>query len=183
MKRRLFTLTFLLSITTTLFGQSYTYWVNQSKKSIENGDYIDAITDCDKALAANSKGLEALSNRGVAKRGLGQYESALADLDAAVAIDANSAAVFTNRGMVKNDLGYYRGAMDDFNTSIAIDPNNPNNYYGRGYAYYKIGKSKANFRNAIADYDMAVRLGAGNYQPKFKYWDEAFAAISRMPHN
>jgi hypothetical protein len=44
-------------------------------------------------------------------------------------------------------------------------------YNCRCYAYYKLGKTKANYRKAISDYDIAIQLGGNDYKPTFQYRD------------
>jgi tetratricopeptide (TPR) repeat protein len=58
--------------------------------------------------------LEALNNRGNARRLLDDLPGAIADFNQAVGIAPGFAAIYYNRGLAKQESKDYRGAFDDF---------------------------------------------------------------------
>lgn len=103
---------------------------------------------------------------------LKQYQQGAEDFKKAIRIDSSG---YANMGLLNIETGKYDSAISCFSTAIkksskdtvAISLNN------RGYAYF-LNKQ---FKEAIADYDSAIKLSVANYQPYFEYKQEALDAL------
>ena len=131
--------------------QYYKRSYNIPSKSIENGVYLKNLNS-DEALA------QYLTNRGVAKKKLGNLEGAVADYTEAIKLDPNHPEAYNNRGYAKFKLGDLRGAIADYTEAIKLNPNDPDAYYNRGVAKYELG----NLEGAVADYTKAIKLNPNN---------------------
>lgn len=142
--------------------------------------YSSAILDFDRSIAIDSAyaSVSAFYNRGIAKNFLGRFSEAVADYDRVIKLLPRDTLAYCKRAEAKNNLGLYAGAIADCDHAITLDPKSSFAYQYRGYAYYKLGKTKANYRKAIADYDTAIQLGGKDYNPSLKYRDKAVAAMA-----
>jgi tetratricopeptide (TPR) repeat protein len=142
--------------------------------------YTSAIPDFDRSIAIDSAyvSVAAFYNRGIAKNFLGRFAEAVADYDRVIKLLPRDTLAYCKRAEAKNNLGLYTEAIADCSHAITLDPKSYLAYAYRGYAHYKLGKTKENYRKAIADYDMAIQLGGSNYKPDVKYRDEAVAALA-----
>jgi len=138
----------------------------------------DALPDFDMAIALDPGYKSAYNNRGIAKAFLGNYADAITDFDHAIALDPKYIDAWFERGLAENLLEHYADAIKDFDQVIALNPKFAQAWYWRGYAYYLLGKTKANYRKAVADYDIAFQLGGDSYKALFQYRDISFLAIS-----
>ena len=104
----------------------------QGTTKYQRGDARGAIKDYDRAIAIDSKYVEAYTNRAVAKLGLGDAQGAIKDYSRAIEIDPQDALIYYNRGVAKFELGDNRGAISDFDRSISINPQDAETYSNRG---------------------------------------------------
>ena len=58
-------------------------------------------------IEINPKYSEAYSNRGNAKKSLGQYQAAIEDFSKAIEINPKNSSFYNNRGNAKDYLGQY----------------------------------------------------------------------------
>src|SRR5919197_6464229 len=89
---------------------------------INSGDYSEAITYFDKALAMNSSNVNALNNKAFALYSLGNYSEAISYYDKALAIEPDDATVLNNKGLVLYSLGSYYEAIKYIDKALAIEP-------------------------------------------------------------
>lgn len=129
--------------------------IRRGNRHYHAGEYADAITDYNQAIALDPKLAEAYNNRGAANNNLGKYAEAIADYDQAITLDPKDAVAYSNRGAANNHLGKYAEAIADCTQAIALDPKDAGAYNNRGIAYRNLGK----YAEAIADYDQAITLG------------------------
>jgi tetratricopeptide (TPR) repeat protein len=142
------------------------------------GRYEEAITDFDQAVAINLGYESAYHNRGLAKNNLGRYADAIADFNKAIDLSPKSVSYYINRSVSRINLNQYKDAIQDNSTAIMFDPKNAVAYDYRGYAYFKLGDTKTNYKKSIADYDKSVALGGRGYTPFYKYRAEAMQRIT-----
>lgn len=101
--------------------------------------------------AAQSQGQNPLAQR--------ELTLGLAACDAALTTDMSQSAragTLINRGVLKAAAGQNEAAIADFDAGLARDPSLSAGYMHRGQAYLKADR----FREARADFDQAIRLGA-----------------------
>ena len=132
--------------------------IRRGNRHYHAGEYADAITDYNQAIALDPKLAEAYNNRGAANNHLGKYAEAIADYDQAITLDPKDAVAYSNRGAANNHLGKYAEAIADYDQAIALDPKYAVSYYNRGNAYADLGK----YAEAIADYTQAIALDPKN---------------------
>ncbi|MFM2294121.1 MAG: hypothetical protein RLZZ350_534 [Verrucomicrobiota bacterium] len=119
------------------------------------GQWTNALTDFNAALALNPALTEAYVNRAFVYASLGEREHARADCDRALAINPRAAQAYNTRGNVLLDLGEARLALADFNAFIALRPELPMGYNNRAGAWLAL----KDFANARADMEHCRQLG------------------------
>ena len=100
---------------------------------------------------------DAVNNRGLAKRNLGQRVAAIA-YNIAIRLRPDFANAYCGRGLMKAELGEHIAAILDYDIAIELEPDYADAYYNRGNAKAELGEHGA----AIADYDIAIRLRPDN---------------------
>src|SRR6266568_2999237 len=88
------------------------------------GNYTQAITYYDKALAIDPRYVLAIIGKGYALDGLGNHTKAITYYAKALAIDPRYIADLTNKGNFLNSLGNYRLSITYFDKALAINPKN-----------------------------------------------------------
>ncbi len=135
------------------------------------GNYEQALSDYNQAIALDPKYAAAYNNRGIIYDDLGNYEQALSDYNQAIALDPKDALAYNNRGIIYKDLGNYEQALSDYNQAIALDPKYALAYNGRGIIYKDLG----NYEMALSDYNQAIDLDpkdAGAYNNRGTVYDD-----------
>jgi tetratricopeptide (TPR) repeat protein len=156
-------------------------WVRAGNEKFNNKDYVGAISDYSRSIDLEPNLSVAYSDRGVAKFVLYHFADAthaIADLNRAISLDPKSDFAYFSRGNVEFLFAHYPDAIADYNQAIALAPKEAQAYYNCGYAYYKLGGNKVNYRKSIADYDRGAQLD-GSYKPAFWYRDSAMAALDK----
>jgi tetratricopeptide (TPR) repeat protein len=151
------------------------------------GNYEEAITYFDKALAIDPNYKEALNGKGDALVDQGNYEEAITYFDKALAIDPNYKLALNNKGYALGGQGNYEEAITYYDKALAIDPNYKTALNNKGYA---LG-GQGNYEEAITYFDKALAIdpnykealtnkgyalgGQGNYEEAITYFDKALA--------
>ena len=127
-------------------------------------DYDRAITDASLALTLKPDIPLALSARAHAFRGKNDLVHALEDYDAAIRLNPKVATYYRERGDVRQRSGDLAGAIDDATSAIEINADDVIAHFDRAEAYRKRagGSGADDFRKALADYDVVVRLKPNN---------------------
>ena len=102
--------------------------------------YNRAIEDFDKVLALQPDNVDTLIARGNAYSQIGDNGRALADLDRAIQLAPDNAQAYVIRGLANNRRDQKQLAMQDYEAALKITPRYP---------------------QALADYDMAIKLEPG----------------------
>ena len=118
------------------------------------GQYLDAISDYDKAIQLKFDYADAYNNRGAAKHHLGQHTAAIQDFDKAIQLKSDYADIYYNRGAAKHHLGQHTAAIQDFDKAIQLKSDYANAYNDRGNVKHHLGQYAA----AIQDFDKAIQL-------------------------
>jgi len=105
-------------------------------KYLQRGEYDQAISVYNKALALNPGYTEAYLNRGIAYRNKGQHDQAVSDYDKVLQIDPKDARAYCNRGNALIEKGQYDNAISDYNKALEINSKDAQVFYNRGVAYY-----------------------------------------------
>jgi|GEM_PF-2681851 len=124
----------------------------------KNRNYSVAIDLYNQALNLNPQMLEALNDRGICKKELGDLKGAMIDYNKAISLNSGYASSYVNRGNLFSLQKEYNSALIDFNKAININPKLDTAYNGRGATQEKLGQfSKAEF-----DYTAAIEINPRN---------------------
>jgi tetratricopeptide (TPR) repeat protein len=127
----------------------------------QQGIYLKAIDDFNKALSKNPQYALAFDARGTAWFNVDQYDIAIEDYSVAIRIMPKFASSYANRGTAYSKIGNFQNAIADFSEAIKIYPKGAfASYCNRGMAYGNVGK----FDLAINDFSEAMKLNPGYIQ-------------------
>jgi tetratricopeptide (TPR) repeat protein len=142
------------------------------------GNFDQAIKDCNKAVEIDSKDAKAYFFRGLVYYIKGDYENPIRDLakivdcfrdyliaemdfTEAIKLNPNLLEAYYYRGLIYRKRGNlyfkkgdYVGAIGDFTKVIKLNPNNAKAYYLRGDTYREMG----NYKQAMEDLTRAIKL-------------------------
>jgi len=105
----------------------------------QTGKKENAVTDYNTIISMNGNMyMEALLNRGLTKKMVGDYGGALEDLDLVIEAFPNNAELRKNRGNLRLLFNLHRKAIDDYTKAIALDANYAEAHYNRGVAFFII---------------------------------------------
>jgi len=110
------------------------------------------------ALKIDSKHLDALFYRGIAKYNIEDFDGAILDFTKIIFFDADADSYY-NRGNCKFNLMDFDGALEDYQKAITLDPD----LIG---AYYNLANTKFNledFEGAIEDYSKVIQSFPTDY--------------------
>jgi lipoprotein NlpI len=165
-------------------------YYDRSVTNIGKGDFAAAVRDADVVLAQDGANADAFNARGFARYRVGEWELAATDFDHALALRPQFQRALVNRGINGVARGKPREAAEDFDRALALNPKDAYALRGRmnarwdegnvsealsdAEALLAAGKTAAAYTNrahlrvaggefalAAADYDEAVKLGAG----------------------
>jgi tetratricopeptide (TPR) repeat protein len=125
----------------------------------DQGDYRGAIEDYTQAIRLSPGYAFAHMNRGLARFELRDYQGALEDYTQAIRLKPDYTDAYINRCRLRNDLKDHQGALEDCNRAVRLPVGNFTHiaYNNRGNAHLAL----KNYREAIADYDEAIRRNPG----------------------
>ena len=106
------------------------------------GNYADALTYYNNALALDPKYAPALSGKAVALNGLGKYTDAVNAADAALAIKPSDQNALNARASGLFQLGRYAESVTAYDTLFLVQNNRADAYCNQGYAYLMLNKSR-----------------------------------------
>jgi len=112
-------------------------YFDRAKLMKKLGEREEALADYNKVIDLKGQShQEALINRGLTKKLMGDYAGALTDLNQAVSGDPRNAELLKNRGNLYLLLGLSRKAVDDYTSAIRIDNGYGEAYYNRAMAHF-----------------------------------------------
>lgn len=133
-------------------------------------EMVQAMSDCDHAVAKEPTNPRVLSNRGSVWLLAGEPSRALKDFEAALALAPGVANFYFNRGLAHAKLGTREKAIADYTEAIRIQPSLSIAHHNRGYEYELLGQLDA----ALADYRRALEI-----TPEMKPATDAIARLMR----
>jgi tetratricopeptide (TPR) repeat protein len=142
-----------------------TSYYNHAETAIEKGNYEEAITLFDLALASNTtmiKWSDALlytyRDKAYCQIQLEQYENAIATIDAGLAEYPKDAMLWNNKGYADYRLGRYQDALDAYNRAIQEDREYTIAMINRGDTLFAMGRCG----DAVSAYNDALATDPGN---------------------
>ena len=100
-----------------------------------DGNYEDALASYTELLMkGDAMSGEALANRGLIKKMMGNFRASLEDLNAALCIHANHAVLHKNRGNLHLLHGDFSTAIKDYDQALRLQPHYPAAQHNRAIA-------------------------------------------------
>lgn len=117
-----------------------------------NGDYEQALADCNQAAKMDPQSAILYNRRGLIWYQKGDMGRAIVDYDQAIRINPQHSIAFNNRGLAFATKKEYDRAIRDYDQAIRFDPNYARAIHNRGLA------RRANGDSAGADIARAKQL-------------------------
>ncbi|HEY9790856.1 MAG TPA: tetratricopeptide repeat protein [Candidatus Obscuribacterales bacterium] len=130
---------------------------------LKTKDFDKAKLDCDTTLKADDRCDDAYRIRAVAEAKQGNYDPAVSDSREYLRRVGDSgkraerADVYAVLAMARLKDDQFGAAIDDYSKAIELDSHSSSLYAGRAAAF----KTAGDWKNATADCDRAIKLGAG----------------------
>ena len=121
----------------------------------EEGDYLNAIKDYDKALSLKQDYYDAHLNKAVALKNVSKLNEAIKYLEICIKLRPGDYKIYNNLGNIFNSLKKYTLAKNNYTKAIKLNKDFAEAYSNRGellQLYFD------DFENAIQDYDIALKI-------------------------
>jgi tetratricopeptide (TPR) repeat protein len=138
-------------------------WYMRGENAARVGNYIDAITYYNSAIAIDQKYASALSGKAYALIRIGNYTEALSAAEQALAIKQDTRALNAKADALFK-LQRYDEAVTAYDKFFAVQSNLPESFCNQGVAYEQLNKSE----NAIAAFETCARLDPSNLFPWYR---------------
>ncbi|MFZ1898293.1 tetratricopeptide repeat protein [Methanoregula sp.] len=138
-------------------GEDATEWYTKAQNAAMNGDYTDAVTYYNNAIALNPTYDTAYAGEAVALNELGQYSAALTAANQALAIRTSPTALGA-RADALFYLGQYNDAIGAYTNYTAVVFNQASGYCNLAYSYVQ----ENNTALALTAYSQCTHLNPGN---------------------
>ena len=129
-------------------------YLAKASKEMEEAQFSEVISLCDKALKINSKLPDAYSFRGNAKYELEQYDSALMDFSNLIELEPEKAIHYYDRSWTYANLDSYEDAILDMDKAIELEPDTAEFYIDKGKFEYDAQR----YKEAIRDFTKGIKL-------------------------
>jgi tetratricopeptide (TPR) repeat protein len=149
------------SISNISSAKSFDYFMSAVEKTNKN-DFNGAINDFTEDIRSHPNHALSYSDRGFARRKLGDEQGAINDYDRAIHLYPNNADAYYSRGVSRYNLKDRQGAIRDYSQAIRLNPNYANAYYNSGIAGYALGDRQG----AIKAFRQAANLYKSQGQTK-----------------
>jgi lipoprotein NlpI len=114
--------------------------VKDAKEAFGRNKVDDALRLLDRALAIDSKNVEAYRTRAEVYEAVAKYSEAADDWTKVIALDKNRASAYQQRGFVHFKAGKFKESIADFDEYIERVPKAKNSHWQRGISYYYAGQ-------------------------------------------
>lgn len=138
----------LILVPILTFAQSNKFF----RKAIRTTDLNEKITLFTKAIALDSKNLDAYFYRGIAKNDLGDYHGAIVDYSKIIVLNPD-ADTYYNRGNSRYSLKDFVGAKNDYGKAFEMDATFIDALYSLGCVKYDLG----DYEDAIKDFSSIIK--------------------------
>jgi len=159
-------------------------WFGRGHVLSRLGRNVEAIENCDRAIAAKPDFTQAHLLRAKLLSDLRRHDDALAGIDTLLAIAPNFAEAWLGRGNVLFELKRYHEALAACERALALKPRLAEAWLGRGNILNELERHD----DALAAFDKALALnphlagawlGRGNVLDELKRHDDALAAYDK----
>ena len=148
----------------------------KSELELDNLHYSLALENIDSAIAYNPNNNCYYAYKGYILKEKKDYNVAMSCFEKAINCDCAKVDGYMFRGETELAMGNYQKAIEDVTSSInaSVDSSNYVALNLRGYAYFM----NKQYKEALADYDTAIKQAKSNYQPYWEYRKEALDALN-----
>lgn len=115
---------------------------NEGNSFIEAGEYEEAISAFDQALANRSDFAQAWTNKGYAQGKLGRHLEKFSSCVQATDVAPSFSEAWNCRGLARFDLKQYERALQEYNQAIAAEPDYYHGWLNKGEVLLKLGRPK-----------------------------------------
>ena len=143
------------SVTAVPVVKDYKYYIARAEIHRSKGEYTEAISDDDRALALNPEFKQVYSLRGLAFLMAKKYPEALEDMNHAILDNQDVEENYNNRCYCYDQMGQYDKAIIDCDNAIALSPNVADPYDTRAQVYLHL----KNYDKSWADIKKEKQLG------------------------
>lgn len=119
-------------------SNSFDYFMSAVEKMNQN-DFNGAVNDFTEDIRSHPNHVLSYSDRGFARRKLGDERGAIEDYNRAIRLYPNNADAYYSRGVSRYNLKDRQGAIRDYSQAIRLNPNYANAYYNSGIAWHALG--------------------------------------------
>jgi tetratricopeptide (TPR) repeat protein len=175
----------VISALATLLISLSTVAAADDRQDCRRGSVDLRIGACTAILQSHRMDFDALANRGMAYRWIGQFDRAVIDLGEAMRLDPNNAGLYLERGLAYQGRGDNKSAIADLTEAIGRDHRFIEAYFGRALAYETVGRPEL----ATADLDEAIHrdrnmvaalyIRRGDALRTARQYDKAVAAFDK----
>ena len=135
-----------------IFPESYN---SRGVAFAEEGDYLNAIKDYDKALSLRKDYFDANLNKAVALKNISKFNEAIKYLEICIKLKPNDCKIYNNLGNIFNNLKKYDLAIKNYSEALKLNENFTEAYNNRGELFQLFFNE---FEKAIQDYNIALKL-------------------------
>jgi predicted O-linked N-acetylglucosamine transferase (SPINDLY family) len=121
----------------------------------EEGDYLNAIKDYNKALSLKTDYFDANLNKAIALKNISKFNDAIKHLETCIKLKPGNFKIYNILGNLFKDLKKYNAAEKYYTEAIRLNQNYAEAYSNRGDL---LECNLKQFDKAIEDYDSAMRI-------------------------
>lgn len=169
---------------TTCITKSADTYISLVKTDLQEGQWDQAIKNCNQAIIHDPKSSYIYNLRGVAYAKKREWDKAIKDCDKAIKFNPENSDAYHLRGATYFQKIKWDKAIVDLDKAIEFNPQNLDAHHLRGNAHLQ----KEKWDQAIADFDRAMKLDPKNshtyYRRGFAYlrkgeWDQAITDLNQ----
>ena len=151
-------LVIIIFLCTTCAGltQSYSEYYNSGLKKYNDGQYVSALADLQKAGEIKKTESDLFNITALCYYMLSNFNNALSNINKAITIKNDIADYYFNRGLINGELGGDSyAAINDYTLAIKYNSDYANAYANRGVKYCNVD----NWEKGCTDLKKALELG------------------------
>jgi eukaryotic-like serine/threonine-protein kinase len=117
-------------------------YYNEGNALLDAGEYEQAISAFDQALANRNNFAQAWTNKGFAQGKLDNHLEKFSSCVQATDVAPDFAEAWNCRGLARFDLQQYERALQEYNQALAVDPDFYRGWFNKGQVLLKLGRPR-----------------------------------------
>ncbi len=139
-------------------GEDALDWYTKGQYALGLGNYAEALTNFNNALALDKNYASALSGKAVALNGLGNYDEAVIAAEKAIVIKPSDQVALNARAFGLLKSGRYSESITAYDTLFSVGFVRADAFCNQGYAYLMLNQSE----NAVISYEKCTTIDPSN---------------------